>query len=145
MGRPDLLKNCFTGIIITPEVYEELLAGEEQFQQEILLFQDLVAEGYIHIQKSKKGRDFGLDQGENSALSLGSELQEKLFLSDDKGARKVARILGIPALGTIGVLLINLKKGKLRKEEVLSLLEELIRKGYYLSTELYGELVRRLQ
>ncbi|MEK6951139.1 MAG: hypothetical protein AABX13_05445 [Nanoarchaeota archaeon] len=41
--------------------------------------------------------------------------------------------------------MLNLKSGKLRKEEVLSILEELIKKGYYLSTELYGELVRRLR
>jgi predicted nucleic acid-binding protein len=145
IARPDLLRNCFSRIIIPPEVYGELMAGEDQFQQEMRLIRDLRDEGYLHLQKGKRKRDFGLDQGENSALSLGSELQEKLFLSDDKGARKVARILGMSVLGTVGILLLNLKKGKLRKEEVLSILEELIKKGYYLSTELYGELVRRLQ
>lgn len=121
------------------------MAGEDQFQHEMLLIRKLREEGYLYLQKGKRRRDFGLDQGENSALSLGSELQEKLFLSDDKGARKVARILGMSVLGTVGVLLLNLKKGKLQKEEVLSILEELIKNGYYLSTELYGELVRRLQ
>lgn len=145
IGRPDLLKNCFPAIIIPPEVEEELLAGEEQFQQEVRLFRDLVTKEYIIIQKPKHRRDFGLDVGENSALSLGSGLQVKHFLSDDKGARKVARILGIPVVGTVGVLLLNLKKGKLAKGEVLILMEELIKKGYYLSTELYGELVRKLQ
>ncbi len=143
--RPDLLQNYAKVIFIPEEVKEELLAGGERYQQEIILLQDLISQQFIQVAKIGTIKNYGLDAGENSALSLCSEKKDTLFLSDDAGARKTARSLGYTAVGTIGILLYNLKNKKITAQDFFRLLDELLGKGYYLSTELYAELVKRVK
>lgn len=142
--RADLLKNSFQRIHIPQEVYNELLVGEEKYHQEILLLNDLIKEKFILIHQVKNAKDFGLDKGENEALSLCSELREKVFLSDDRSARKTAETLQCTVMGSLGVLLLSVKKGILSRRQALDVLQQLIEKGYYLSAELYIEIVKRL-
>ena len=141
--RPDLLQNYTKAIFIPVEVQEELLAGEERYRQEILLLRELISRQFIQVAKARNIINYGLDLGENSALSLCHEKKDTLFLSDDAGARKTARSLGYIAVGTIGILLYNLKRKKITSRVFFMLLDELVGKGYYLSTELYAELVKR--
>ncbi len=143
--RQDLLQNYAKSIFIPVEVQEELLAGEERYQQEIILLQELVSSSFIKVAKVSAIINYGLDLGENSALSLCHEKKDTLFLSDDAGARKIARSLGYTAVGTIGILLYNLKNKKITPKDFFMLLDELVGKGYYLSTELYAELVKRVK
>jgi len=46
-----------------------------------------------------------LDNGEAEAIALATELHPESVLLDDKLARQMARRLGVPVTGTIGVLL----------------------------------------
>ncbi len=47
-------------------------------------------------------------------------------------------------MGSLGVLLLSVKKGILSRRQALDVLQQLIEKGYYLSAELYIEIVKRL-
>ncbi|ACS34623.1 DUF3368 domain-containing protein, partial [Thermococcus gammatolerans] len=53
------------------------------------------------------------------------------MLSDDYDARKKARLLGIKVSGTIGLLVLGVKRGVLTLEEGNGLLEKMIEKGFY--------------
>ncbi len=46
-----------------------------------------------------------LDGGEAEVIALAQEIQANLTLLDEKEARKVARRLGLPTLGTVGMLI----------------------------------------
>jgi predicted nucleic acid-binding protein len=46
-----------------------------------------------------------LDNGEAEAIALATELHPESVLLDDKLARQMARRLGVPVTGTLGVLL----------------------------------------
>jgi len=59
---------------------------------------------------------------------------------DDKKARRYARSLGIRPIGVLGIILENLKKGKLDKNEAKDLIHRLIDKGYYMTSELYARI-----
>ena len=83
-------------------------------------------------------KNFGLHDGENSCLSLCIEINDKTFLSDDKNARKAAESQGIKVMGTLGILISNLKKKKINKKEFSEILRKLIDKGFYVSTELFA-------
>lgn len=55
----------------------------------------------------------GLDQGELDTILLAQELQVDRVLIDEKLGRKVARSLGLPVQGTLGLLLAAYQGGLL--------------------------------
>ena len=70
-----------------------------------------------------------LDNGEAEAIALATELHPESVLLDDKLARQMARRLGLPVTGTIGVLQRSKKVGLI--VEVRSLITRLQSEGDY--------------
>jgi len=54
-----------------------------------------------------------LDEGEAEAISLYLEEPVEAILLDEKNARKVARRMGLPVLGTLGILIWAKKNGSI--------------------------------
>lgn len=134
--RFDLLKNIFSEILIPEEVIEEILFKEspenEPIKKEIGRF--------IQKAKLKEIKDFNLDKGEKAAISLCIEKNIKVFLSDDKKARKFARGLEIMTLGVAGIIKYNLQNKKISKEAAENLISQLIKNDYYMSSSLLNEM-----
>jgi predicted nucleic acid-binding protein len=83
-----------------------------------------------------------LDQREKEAVLLAASLHEPvILLIDDQAGRKVAREIGLQVLGTAGVLLLAKRRGVV--ENVIPLIDEIRRQGYWLSNALVAQ-VRRL-
>ena len=137
MKRLDLLQNLCKKILIPKKVREEIFIKEtpETTYLKKFLFD------YIIEDNSKRLRGFPLGKGEQAAISLCLE-KKVMFVSDDLKARKFAESLGLFVMGTLGILLDNLQKGKITKKEALSLLHQLLNNGMYLSTEVYAEVER---
>jgi len=72
-------------------------------------------------------------------MILAKEIQADLVILDDGLARKHAKYLKLNLTGTIGVLL------KAKKEKIIEhlkpLLDEIIRNGFYLSDNIYQEVM----
>ncbi|MBW2974106.1 DUF3368 domain-containing protein [Candidatus Woesearchaeota archaeon] len=137
IGKVDLIKNIYKNITITGVIRKEVTREDELYKNEIRVFNEL-AGSFIIIKNPANLKDFGLHKGENSCLSLCKEIDDITFLSDDKNARKAADFLGIRVIGTLGILVSNLKKKKLNKKEFFTILRKLIDKGFYISTELFA-------
>lgn len=137
IGKIELIKNIYKNIIITDVIKNEVAMEDELYKSETRIFNDSL-ENFILVKKPRKIKDFGLHDGENSCLSLCTEMNDKVFLSDDKNARKAADSLGIKVIGTLGILISNLKKKKINKKEFFEILKNLINKGFYISTELFA-------
>lgn len=133
INRLELLWNVYDEVIIPNHVKEEVLVKDETG----LLKKALLK---VTIKDPKNKKDFKLGKGESESIQLCLEEGIKDFLSDDKRARSVAKLLKLNRVGTIGILLWNLKRGYLKKTECSMLLEELIRKNYRISTELYAKI-----
>jgi hypothetical protein len=83
-----------------------------------------------------------LDEGEKEVILLGASIKDRvILLLDDQAGRRVARTLGIPVVGTAGLLLSAKKQGLI--ETVSPLLISLREQGYWLSDALLAE-IRRL-
>jgi len=145
LNRPDLLKNTCTKIVIPQQVYEEIMFKKERYKHETALIDSLIEEKFIEVVKVTSLQNFGLDKGENAAISLCLELKPTLFFSDDKTARDVAERFGFTISGSIGVLLRNVALGKLTKKEFMTLLNRLLEHGFYLSTSAYSQTIKLLQ
>jgi|ETNmetMinimDraft_11_1059920.scaffolds.fasta_scaffold110388_2 hypothetical protein len=135
--RYDLLENLYSEILIPAEVERELLFKNCPEQIYIKKFLDR----FIKVKEVKKVIPFPLDTGEQHAISLAKEMKGML-LTDDEQARTIAEIEDIPVKGTVGIILQNVEKKKCTGKEGIELLQELLRKGMYLSTEIYAEAER---
>jgi hypothetical protein len=81
-----------------------------------------------------------LGPGEAAAISLAAQRYCGVLI-DEKLGRAVAAALGLPVIGTIGVLLIAHKHGLIAS--LRSVLEELNASGYYLSPALVQQALRQ--
>ena len=122
IGRLDLLPALFDPISIPPEVQREF-----GIPMPWLKVQTLANESAVAVLK------MSLDVGEAEAIALAHE-QDRRIILDDLRARKVAKMLGVSSLGTIGVLIMA-KRSQL-VPAVKPLLNELEAKGFYMSVEL---------
>lgn len=77
---------------------------------------------------------FWLDEGESEAIVLAQELQTSLLI-DERKARGIASVLGIPLTGTVGVLLEAKRSGHV--SQIRPLLDDLLGAGVRLSPRLY--------
>ena len=80
-----------------------------------------------------------LDPGEAAALRLAEEVGGVLLIDEQRG-RRVARKLGVPFLGTGGLLVAAKQKGELPSVE--RALQAMRRNGYRFSDTLCRELIR---
>jgi predicted nucleic acid-binding protein len=83
-----------------------------------------------------------LGTGESQALAVALTFPGWEVVLDDLDARRCARSLGIPTTGTLGVVLRAKKTGII--PEAYPLVQELIRKGAYLSPGLIDSALRKV-
>jgi hypothetical protein len=76
-----------------------------------------------------------LGPGESEAISLAVELHARWVILDDRPARRLAEALGLPLIGTLGIVLVAKRRGFLR--EVRASLDELMKVGFRVAPELY--------
>jgi len=82
-----------------------------------------------------------LDQGEAEAIVLANEQKADLILLDEKAARRVAKKLGLPVLGTVGVLIWAKKSGLI--DSLRERLDALQREGNFrIASDVYNEALR---
>ena len=83
----------------------------------------------------------GLGEGEREALSLAAEMSARAVIVDDDAARRIGLRLGLPVIGTAGVLLLAKERGYTRavKPHLIALIEA----GFYLSPVLVELIAKR--
>jgi hypothetical protein len=71
-----------------------------------------------------------LGGGERSCLAV-AVYRQGLLATDDLDARRIAQKQNVPLTGTIGILIMCVRRGYLSREEANGLLAEMIALGYY--------------
>jgi len=131
----DLLHSLFQSILIPTAVRAEILdeitvmAVTTADWIAVQSVQDTIAS---HLLKEE------LDAGESDAIVLARELNADLLLIDERTARRKAHAIGLPTIGTLGVLLMAKEKGLITA--ITPLLNELRRAGFRMSDTLYHQL-----
>jgi len=136
------VKNLYSKIFVPEEVIQEIFKHNKPENQ---IIEQEIKSDYIEKIKVKKIRDFPLNLGEKAALSLCFEKGISIFLSDDKNARAYAKSLGIKVIGVIGVILENLKLGKISKIEAKKTIDKLIENNLYTTPGLYAEVLKLIE
>lgn len=135
INQLELLHQLFEEVIIPYAVYEEVVIKGAKKTGVI----DLQNADWIKIEKSTSKMTIeplllGLDQGELEVIQLGLLINPDFVIIDEKLGRRIAKIMGLPVKGTLGILLASFYAGYLSKQETLDLVQQLVNHGIHLST-----------
>ena len=141
VNKIDLLKLLFKDLIITSDVKDEILKEEKP---EFNILKKVIKEEWIKIKNPKENIDLGLGKGENSSINLAKELKDS-FITDDSSAIKSAKMFGIDVFRTTSVIFLAVDKKLISRKEALNLINRLIDNGYYISPQIYKEIINKLK
>ncbi|MCF8005370.1 MAG: hypothetical protein K9L32_14435 [Chromatiaceae bacterium] len=132
--RLDLLGACFDRILLPEAVYREWLAGDSEVvrHMEAMAFLERVS---VVDRAACDQLLLLLDAGEAEALTVAKE-QRLPLLVDEKKGRSIARMMGIPVLGFVGLLLMAVQKNHLAPAEAKQMLDVAMQRGFRLSGQL---------
>lgn len=133
VGKLVLLRQILEGLspLITSQVQAEFRQGEKKglFRDTDIGWIEVVRPSRKESQLALAFRSF-LGKGEASCMSIALERGFHLA-TDDMKAREVARRLGIPVTGTLGILGDAVREGLLSFKEGDSILEAMREQGYF--------------
>jgi len=142
IGRLNILRKLFGTIVIPPQVFHELELSKDRPGTKAIL--EAIDAGWIKLEKIKKPNKLKrlhllVDAGEADAILLALEQDSRMLIIDDKKGRKTAKNIGLPIVGTGGILVAAKRAGHLI--EVTSVLNDLAGVGYYISPTLSKRII----
>lgn len=136
-----LLPRVFTDVLVPGAVWDEVIAGGPN---------DMAAQGLATIDWAKRVEvatvdpgilAWNLGQGESEVLSVALNRPGYRAVIDDAAARRCARTLRVPMLGTGGVLVLAKRRGLI--PSVGTSIQELRDAGLWLSDDVVALLVQQ--
>ena len=124
IGRLDLLPAVFPDVMAPPAVVEEF--GRRPAWLTVRSPRDVETTRTVRAQ---------LDAGEAEAIALALEHPGSTVLLDEQRGRTYARALGVPVVGTFGLLIRAKRRGLV--STVRPVLDALVGAGFYASDALY--------
>jgi predicted nucleic acid-binding protein len=132
-GLLDILPACFQTVLVPDEVANEI----RDFPAAIA---DVRA---IRDRRLFRALCLEIDPGEAAAITLACETPGAAVILDDKKGRRVARNLGLPVVGTIGLIIEAKRIGAI--ERARPAIEALCAVGLYASDEVIQRALKEAQ
>lgn len=130
--RLDLLPALFESVLIPPAVAREI-------HRSIPLMPAWLQTRALGAGPPTVGLRRALGDGEREAIGLALEIQAEVVILDDLPARRIAEDKGLNVVGTLGVLLAAKRAGLI--ERIRPELDDLVKTSFYLTPELYDQLL----
>ena len=134
-----VLKSLYSkSAYITNFVSAEIMRGIQQGYKELLKVQVALREGWLMevVSSSKREKSLcetlsiSLGFGEASSIAV-SKFRGFVFASDDRTARREAKLMDVKLTGTLGILKSALKQKTIDLHEGNLILSKMIAKGFY--------------
>ena len=144
----DLLAELFGSVQIPKAVFDELVYNSN-FLEESKLIRECKYIQTVAIKDTSAvellRRSSGLDAGESEAIILSDSLKASLLLMDEVKGRQVAKQMGIPLMGTIGLLLVVYKERILTRQQIFECIDILKKSCRHISESLYQQLLKKIK
>lgn len=135
----------FEKIIIPSEVEKEIMKLPES--PEAVQLREAIEEGWILVKQTSEDETHKIaklfpeiDEGEASVIALAIEQKTENIIIDDAEARIAAEYFKLKVHVTLYIILEAFKRNILKsKAEVRSMVDNMLRRGFYLSTEIYAK------
>lgn len=144
INKLGLLKELFESIAVPSAVYNELTSNRQFLEEgkiikntEYIKVVDVVDIKAVELLR----RATGLDLGESEAIIFSDHSKAGLLLIDEANGRKVAKQMGIPIMGTVGVLMAAYKEEFISSCEIKECIDIMKNSGRHMSEKLYSQLL----
>jgi uncharacterized protein len=127
----NLLEKLFTNVLVPSAVVQEVSAD--------IILPAWIIEHKLTQQVGPRILRASLGPGESEAISLAIEINAELVILDDLPARRLANILELPIIGTLGILLASKRYGFLTA--VKPCIDALIDFDFRISYDLYKQVL----
>lgn len=154
LGNLPLLRKLFDEVRVPNEVMAEIMRGKGLGFEDAAVVEEAKQEGWIKTvalggdQKRellKLCRTFvDISRADAAALVLAKSLRATICV-DDSRAVKVAEVLGLKHIGTLGVILLSVKRKLLDKKRAEQTVLSLPERGFYVDAGLLSEFLKRLK
>ena len=147
IGRLNLLEKIFPEIIISNEVYSEVvIRGKEKGYGDAFLLEKIIEKGAITVKPVKitNLKDLPIGKDELETIELARKLDIQHVLMDDSKGRRFARLYDLEPKGTIWVLTKAFEDDLLSKSDLKSGITELVKCGFRIKEDLLIEILREL-
>ncbi len=139
IGRLDLLRQVYGGIVIPQAVYDEIISPNVKKQVEES--RSWITVEQIRDDSQKRMYRARLHAGEVEVMILAQEQNAELVILDDNAAKKTAKFLGLNVTGTLGVLLRAKREGYI--EAVAPLMEALARDHFFIDEKVRNMVLKQ--
>jgi uncharacterized protein len=127
IGHLGLLTGLFSAVLIPPAVAREIAPT--------VTLPAWVSEHAVTQPIGPQILRTALGPGESEAIALALEIGAQWVILDERPARRLAQALGLPVIGTLGVLLASKRRGLL--PTVRPCVDALVNCGFHISPGLY--------
>lgn len=131
IGQLDLLQQVFGTIFVPPAVTSEISPK--------LALPGWITERSLARPLTPRILTASLGDGESEAINLAVEINADRVILDDRAARRLAQSMGVPIIGTLGILLAAKRRGIL--PSVRPHLDALIHGGFRIAPALYEQVL----
>ena len=142
IGQLDILWQAGAQVVIPTAVYEEVVVkgaskpGSDEIRQASWVETRDVSDRDIVAQFRTV-----LGAGESEVIALAKESDAELIILDDQDARETAIAEGLNVVGLLAFLVLAKEEGIIH--QVRSLLDALRQQGFFISDDLYHDILRR--
>jgi len=137
--------------LVPVTVYKQVVVKEnEREEADALVTEDLVEKGVLNVVevenefKNKLACMEELHEGEIEVLALAKE-RGGIAILDDSMARETGEIFGIEVHGSLFLIFLMLRRGKIDGKDAKKKVDLMIRKRFRLDSEAYAEFLRLLE
>ncbi len=149
IGKLNLLKELYLEVVIPLQVKNEIVKYDDEASFRIV---SEIEKGWIKLKDveispelNRLGEKLGLHRGEVYALSVAVHLNLEEFLADDKLARIAAKILGLRAIGCLGVVMKAFERGIITRSDAIESIQKLVKAGLWISPEVLAEVFKSME
>lgn len=137
-GLSDLLPRLFASVIVPDQVFSEVVAGGVNDSAAKQL-PNVKWPERCHVSVSSVVLGWNLGAGESAVIEFAVRNSDHIAVIDDLAARRCAKTLGIPTIGTGGLLVLAKRRGLLAS--VADAVRLLCDNGLYLSNAVFDLLL----
>ncbi len=154
IGKLELIRNVYQKIYVPDAVIDETVTqGKALGISDAYIIEKAVGGWIFRVQVNSLVDDeyrfletnTRLGIGEKEALKLCKQLDVVFFLTDDREARRVARILNITPIGTCGIVIQTYKQGFIKQKEALKIVDDLVLAGLRIGATVYRRILEELE
>ena len=138
----DLLPQLYQSVLVPSAVWNEVTVKGVGLPEATAVSQKSWIEVLVPEQAAVEPLSILVDRGEAEVIALAQSLPNSIVLLDDARARRVAERLGIPRIGTLGILRRAKKAGLI--PEVKGYINRLRERGIYIRDSLIEAVLRDL-